>query len=497
MSSYSSNIRSAAALATLVTILLNLFVYYYPDILNSTDKCNWHKFNDNEVNESSRSPRLLSQHEIINWLPEFVSDKILLNLPHLQDLTDQTSKSPFDESNHVKDLHFLLFGDPQINGNWKSTPYIKRLDNYGNDYYLGHIYSVMQSRLNPSHVAVMGDLFSSQWIHDSEFYNRTNRFVERLFPRPLEYKKNVVETYEKHEDYDWRAWLDQEVNMDPVDRFKSRVYNDVYDWFNHSAKYPNFYNPLFINLTGNHDIGYSGDATWQHMARFHHLFGQNNYVINYNKGTPEEWRIVILDSLTLEGPALQEEFLNYTWSFLNNLNDIENPTFKGSTILMTHIPFYKKEGLCRDGPEHKYYVDNEREPYKNGKLRSQNHLAYDVSQKILNIVFPNTDKEGIILTGHDHEGCDDYYNLINGEWIASKEKINKERESIREIVVRSMMGDFNGQTGILTGHFDYASKFWKFEFSYCSFTVQHWWWASKISLLISILLHSLYWISIF
>ena len=49
---------------------------------------------------------------------------------------------------------------------------------------------------------------------------------------------------------------------------------------------------------------------------------------------------------------------------LENLRDRENPNFKGSTILLTHVPMYKKAGLCRDGPEHKYYINNEKEPTK-------------------------------------------------------------------------------------------------------------------------------------
>ncbi|KAK6455827.1 calcineurin-like phosphoesterase-domain-containing protein [Scheffersomyces xylosifermentans] len=472
-------------LVTIVALALNAFIYLYPDLLNEADQCNWHEFDKKD------HVRLKSTNEYINYLPEYISEKILLTFPQYIDDSSRNTKSPRDSSGSVKDINLLAFGDPQINGNWPSTKYIKRIDNYGNDYYLGHIYRTMKSRLRPSHVAVMGDLFSSQWILDSEFYNRTNRFADRLFPRPLEYKRNVVETFQKHENYNWQKWLEDENALDPLERFQSRVYNDVYDWFNESEKYPNFENPLFINLTGNHDIGYSGDATWQHMARFHYLFGQNNYVINYNKGTPEEWRLVVLDSMTLEGPALQEEFVNFTWSFLENLKERENPNFKGSTILLTHIPFYKREGLCRDGPEHIYYIDNKQEPYKNGKLRSQNHLSYEVSQKVLDIIFPNNDKSGLILTGHDHEGCDDWYNYEGHEWVASKEKNNKEREPIREIVVRSMMGDFDGQTGILTGHFNYPQNSWDFEFTYCSFTVQHWWWAAKVTLFLTILLQSI------
>lgn len=474
MAAISRRVRALVDLATVVAICLNLFVYLYPDILNDSKQCNW-----------SNTKPLQSKYKFLNNnnIPQKILQPLLFNFPELRE-----SQPIHNDS----EIHMLLFGDPQINGNWPLTKYIKRLDNYGNDYYLGHVYDRMSKRLNPSHVAVMGDHFSSQWILDSEFYNRTYRYVERLFTRDKEYKQNVLDTYQRHENYDWNRWLEDEMAMDPMHRFESRVYENVYDWIHPETTEANFQNPLFINLTGNHDIGYSGDATWQHMARFHHLFGQNNYVINYNRGTEREWRIVVLDSLTLEGPALQPEFVNFTWSFLHNLRDVENPNFKGSTILLTHIPMYKKEGLCRDGPEHRYYIDNEREPYKNGLLRSHNHLAYNTTQEVMNIVFPNADQNGIILTGHDHEGCDDWYHFVDDEWVASKNQVQQfgpySRKPVREIVVRSMMGDYDGQTGILTGEFD---GHWSFNFTYCSFTVQHWWWASKVSMLIAIFFQSL------
>lgn len=463
-------------LVTAVAVALNLFVYFYPDLVNSPGQCLW----KGEIVES--------KYPLLNeYLPldNVYLQALLLNFPSL--------RAPRNNATHnndkVADIHMLTFGDPQINGNWASTKYIKRLDNYGNDYYLGHIYKIMKARLEPSHVAVMGDQFSSQWILDSEFYNRTLRFVERLFPRDDDYKSTVVETWEKHENYDWQAWLERERNMDLGVRFNLRKYDDVYDWVHPNQKELNLQNPLFINLTGNHDIGYSGDATWQHMARFHHLFGQDNYVITYNKGEPEEWRLVVLGSLTLEGPALEEDFLKFTWSFLEHLNET-NKDFKGSTVLLTHIPFYKEEGICVDGPEHRYYENYEKEPYKNGKLRSQNHLLHETSQKVLNIVFPNTDKEGLILTGHDHEGCSSYYNLVDGEWVASKEPIlDGAAQPIHEVVVRAMMGEYDGQTGLVTGQFDYDRQEWKFDFKYCSFVVQHWWWASRVAALVALLVH--------
>lgn len=454
-----------------VAFLLNFFVYFYPDLVNLPGQCYW-------------------RHSLVEtrwpWLDKVPGVHTLaLNFPSLQ----AAKTAPTDPaSGAVTSINMLTFGDPQINGNWKSTPYIKRLDNYGNDYFLGHIYRTMQRRLRPSHVAVMGDQFLSQWIYDLEFYNRTRRFVERLFPRDPLYKQTALDVWARHQDNDWVTWLNDEQAMDPAHRFQSRLYHDVYDWVHMGRPGPNFDNPLFINLTGNHDIGYSGDATWQHMARFHRLFGQNNYVINYNEGTPEAWRLVVLDSLTLEGPALQPEFLNYTWLFLDHLRQ-ENANFHGSTVLLTHIPFYKAAGLCADGPEHIYYDETyEREPFKIGMLRSQNHLAYNTTQRVLDTVFPNPDKEGIILTGHDHVGCNTWYHHRAGEWVAAAEKGPLDRSHIREVVVRAMMGEFGGQTGLMSGHYNSTAGAWDFDFTYCSFVIQHVWWASKVLMLLAVFL---------
>ncbi|KAL7662454.1 Calcineurin-like phosphoesterase domain-containing protein [[Candida] zeylanoides] len=440
---------------TVTAAALNVFIYFYPSF-NAPGQCAWH----------GRAP------ESTSLAHRLAADVVAA-------ATGASQAPPWHPSALVdgvpQDIRLLAFGDPQINGNWPSTKLVKRLDNLGNDYYLGHIYRVMSRRMQPSHVAVMGDLFSSQWIYDSEFYNRTLRYVTRLFPQPRANKQHVLDTHARHDNVDWQQWMAQEERLDPAERFASRSYRDVYDWTNRSASAAPHPHPLFINLTGNHDVGYSGDATWQHMARFHRLFGQNNYVITYLGGTEFEWRLVVLDSLSLEGPALQPEFGNYTWSFLHHL-ERTNANFTGSTVLLTHIPFYKREGMCTDAPFHDYYADNEREPYKNGKLRSQNHLSYDVTQRVLSIVFPN-DSPGLILTGHDHEGCETWYAREGAEWTPTK---TPHGGHVHEVVVRSMMGDYGGNTGVVTGQYDAKAHKWQFYYSLCPFVVQHWWWATKI-----------------
>src|SRR5450755_4607241 len=52
----------------------------------------------------------------------------------------------------------------------------KRLDIFGNDYYLAHIYRTLHWWTKPTHVSVLGDLVGSQWIEDDEFNLRGSRY---------------------------------------------------------------------------------------------------------------------------------------------------------------------------------------------------------------------------------------------------------------------------------------------------------------------------------
>lgn len=453
-----------------VAVILNLYLYTYPSL--NPAGCSWTPAPEFE-DISSVEYKLKS----IPYVGDLISTHLFHQFDHLK-------------SQPVDDLKLMAVGDPQINGNWPQTPYIKRFDNYGNDYYLGHIYNIMKTRTKPTHVVVMGDLFSSQWIGDSEFFNRTRRYLTRLFPQPENHTKEVFEIIDKHEDLDWQAFIHKTKNT-PLEDFQYG-YQDIYDWTDGSAdSYTG--EPLFINITGNHDVGYSGDATWQHMTRFLKLFGKDSFWIEYDAGTEHAWRIVVLNDLFLEGPALQPEFLEYTWNFLDKL---QARNFEGSTVLLTHVPFYKEEGLCYDGPKHTYYdkESSQREPYKLNLLRSQNHLSKNVSQTVLDIIFKNG-KPGVILTGHDHYGCYTVYNRDSetSEWSASKQRTSD--RFVQEITVRAVMGDFDGHIGLLTGHFNTQSKNWDYSYNSCPFIVQHVWWAAKIATVLLVLVQSYLFIS--
>lgn len=468
-------LKRFAIFATVLTVLTNIYSYTYPS-LNPVN-CSWHCFDDS--NKGLIPPENSS-----------LTDKIVFYTKrYFKDVINTQFSSQKDEkvTQNVKDVHIMALGDPQIKGVWPSTPYISRLDTFGNDYYLGHIFKTMKNRLDPSHVVVMGDLFSSQWIPDSEFYNRTRRYMKRLFNRETTSIEKIKEKNHSSNpnlfQVDWQAWgneFNANLNEHPEDF--GFGFKDVSSWTDGDDY-------LFVNLTGNHDVGYSGDATYQHLTRYQTLFGKDNFWIEYDTDTDHPWRLVVLNDLLLEGPALQPEFVTYNWEFLRQL---EAQNFTGSTILATHVPFYKVEGLCVDPPEYRYYPeDYPKEPYKANLLRSQNHISEEVTNKVFSLIFGNG-KPGMVLVGHDHEGCEVVYNKFesNNSWVATKETIEGADYHLQEITVRSMMGQFYGNTGLLTGHFNEATKFWEWKFTLCPFSIQHVWWFSKVSAIVTLLVWS-------
>ena len=328
-------------------------------------------------------------------------------------------------------IHLIAFGDPQIRGAGTNAPWRTKLDLYGNDYYLGHIYRTLITSLKPNHVAIMGDLVSSQWISDDQFYERVERYRTRIFDPAL---------------------LPQGAEI--------------------------------INITGNHDIGYAGEVTHGRMARYEKAFGKVNFMKIYNhEPSHPAYRIVVLNSLVLDGPMANFQYSEQAWQFLEH--EVANSDFKGPTVLLTHVPLYKAEGICQDGPYFTFYDES----YGNA-LREQNHLTEETSQRVLNLVFgPGNPYGGVILTGHDHEGCESIY-VYDDEtqlWSAQKpQSVDKTSKSVREITVRSMMGEFGGNAGLLRGSYDSDSGAWIFNYTLCPFGVQHWWWASKVLAIIAV-----------
>lgn len=366
----------------------------------------------------------------------------------------------------------------------------KRLDHVGNDYYLGHIYRSLHWWSNPTHVTVLGDLVGSQWIDDAEFEHRGWRFWERVFKGAVKVPEELYSS--PSQDFQGHLTLGED-----AEEWKKRI----------------------INVAGNHDIGYAGDISQDRMARFTRVFGKANYEMRFrmpntsNTTSDEEerpipeLRIVVLNDMNLDTPAGVKELQDETYEYLNQVItsslDVEREAH--FTIVLTHIPLYKQAGVCVDGPFFDFFDEGN---FNNG-VKEQNHLSMDASKGFLEGIFgmsgnPSSPGEGlgrngVILTGHDHEGCDVFHYINHTEppereWKATtwnkalSGDLLKEAAlpGLREITVRSMMGGFNGNAGLMSLWFDEATWEWQFEFVNCRLGTQHIWWAVHIVDLITV-----------
>jgi hypothetical protein len=56
------------------------------------------------------------------------------------------------------------------------------------------------------------------------------------------------------------------------------------------------------------------------------------------------------------------------------------------------------------------------------------------------------------------------------------------------VTVRSMMGDYGGNAGLLSAWFDVDHGVWKFEYDTCALGKQHIWWAIHIVDIVAVIL---------
>lgn len=369
----------------------------------------------------------------------------------------------------------------------------KRLDLFGNDYYLAHIFRTLRWWTKPTHITVLGDLLGSQWVTDEEFEARAWRYWNRVFAGAQGVGEGVTACLAE----------DADCHAPSADRDTSR-----YRW-----------DDRIINVAGNHDIGYAGDISEARIARFEKNFGRPDWDIRFTPPTADAQKnsslmpslhLIVLNDLVFDTPALDPNIQSAAYHHLNSIitqrsHPVED---KGSfTLLLTHVPLYKPEGVCVDAPFFDFYSSDHHDGnYKSGGLKEQNHLSDHISRSgILEGIFGMTanqnaagngkGRKGLILTGHDHQGCDVWHYIpdpagrtavghdqgdVNFDswnsvpWCDAN--LTASHTGVREITLRSMMGDFGGNAGLLSLWFDFDENAWKYEIQMCQLGVQHIWW---------------------
>lgn len=375
----------------------------------------------------------------------------------------------------------------------------KRLDLFGNDYYLGHIYRTLHWWTQPTHVTVLGDLIGSQWVTDEEFEWRGWRFWNRVFANTHKVEDGLVTLVEPEEER-------------------------TYDM--HDGSWPT----KIINVAGNHDVGYAGDISRHRMDRFERVFGKANWDVRFQHPRTEgtvstnttghhpSLHLIVLNSLILDTPALSEDLQAETYGYLNSLishrlRPVEDRS--SFTLLLTHLPLWKPHGTCVDAPLFDYWGDDDGGGvYRPHGLKEQNHLSEHVSrQGTLEALYGmsgNMDapaegkgRPGLILTGHDHEGCDVWHHIpVESVWSRSISsevdsrgtsweavhwtQANRTRShtGIREVTLRSMMGDYGGNAGLLSAWYDFDTGEWAYQIHMCGLNVKVWWTVHVVDLVV-------------
>ncbi|KAJ5774318.1 hypothetical protein N7457_009214 [Penicillium paradoxum] len=393
---------------------------------------------------------------------------------------------------------------------------LKRLDLFGNDFYLAHIYRTLFWWTRPTHTTVLGDLVGSQWISDEEFARRGYRYWNRVFRGGERVADNITRTGV----LGWsQSTKDKAAPLEILGADAA--------WARR-----------IINVAGNHDIGYAGDISEARMERFERAFGRANWDIRFehpvitagDEAFTPTLHLINLNSLMFDTPALSSEVQSHTYSYLNELiADRLAPVEDRSafTLLLTHLPMHKEEGVCTDGPYFSFRESDDKDGpdgvprWLDGGLKEQNHLSDSLSASgVLQGIFGLSGNEnaraggqgrnGLILTGHDHTGCDavHYVNRTVDEasdeessaqgwkWAAKRFDGQKvDAPSIREVTLRSMMGEFGGNAGLLSAWFDEAAGEWSYEITMCPAGVQHIWWAVHILVVVTLVVALLWFVS--
>ncbi|KAK3831016.1 MAG: hypothetical protein J3R72DRAFT_455334 [Linnemannia gamsii] len=379
-------------------------------------------------------------------------------------------------------MRMVVFADPQMEGDAKIRRLGKRahVDLAFNDAFMRHIYKKMMSPSweplahlssllsrstdphtprSPTHVSILGDLFSSQWIDDTEFEVRVARY-RSIFPEP-------TSSVTSGSGAGSGTGEDEVGSAMPV---------------------------VMINITGNHDIGYGYDISQYRVERWEQVFGKSNFISSMDipaansavvdnsessendtesRSTTQgrgasnrKLHLVVLNTMLLDGPSSDESLRGQTWEFLQEASALKEANSQDKILLLTHIPFHKEQGICVDPPDIRVHSDN--------TIIEQTMLTPNTTQWILNNLRPD-----FVLNGHDHYGCDVTHVLAHGQesWTAfattdltsasstissqpQEEQVVQPKEEedlqqqkqptrkVREVTQRSMMAEFNGYSGL-------------------------------------------------
>ena len=456
--------------------------------------------------------------------------------PSLEKVVSDMRNANFDPPDVRDVLVRAAKGAAKALGAWLEG-YRKTVDLWGNDWYLAHIVRSLTWWTEPTHISVLGDLLGSQWITDGEFEKRAGRYWGTVMRGLEKVPDATTGVYVERDGYDEPAgerkktWGGTTEVLGADQAWARRVINIA---GNHDIGYAGDIDTARVERF-ERAFGSVNWDMWLTLPPTHNASLEDGGTAD----PPPALRLVVLNTMNLDTPAYSDSLQQDTYAFVNHVITTSRPVTDKThaTLLLTHIPLHKEPGICADSPYFAFFDGGH-------GVREQNMLSEHGSKIVLESVFGlNKDtqaegggmgRRGVVVNGHDHEGCDVLHWIrqpntaspCNADQVAREDAywpaptpraqpVNETPEApaeqgwratrfptrpfaidkddacthipssphLRELTLRSIMGDFSGYAGFLSAWFDPAQGDkgeWVIEFSTCGVGVQHWWWAVHI-----------------
>ncbi|VEU20518.1 DEKNAAC101292 [Brettanomyces naardenensis] len=173
-----------------------------------------------------------------------------------------------------------------------------------------------------------------------------------------------------------------------------REWDDT-NWFEEYARFHRVFNKqsknrAYMQVPGNHDVGFGSGIRYDRYKRFVTYFGDANTYITLGNHS-----IVLLDTVSLSDTENIMVSKSST-EFLNSLEDDNHPSKQYPRIVITHVPLYRSPDLLTCGP---FRESTRPFPIVRGN-QYQTVIDYTFTRHILDWIKPK-----LVLSGDDHDYC--------------------------------------------------------------------------------------------
>lgn len=261
----------------------------------------------------------------------------------------------------------LLVTDPQlIDGHTYPgrNPLLLKLSQHTVDTYLKNNYKYLINQLQPEYIFFLGDYLDNGRSSSNKYFKHEWARFQRVFNF-----KEFQTNYKQNEN-------------------------------------------LFINLPGNHDIGFGDKVKLPSRDRFTKHFGEPNLIKSINKVD-----FIMLDTISLSSSL--EEINLQARTFLDT-NFGESIVKLNPRILLSHVPLYRDVQTQTCGSLRENHVF-----HTNAGYQYQLALNPELSLELLSKIKPE-----LIFTGDDHDYCDISHTEV--------ERPDQKHTIAREITVKSI-----------------------------------------------------------